>query len=191
MSAAPALKYIDVEAYLEMEESSETKNEYYKGEIFAMAGGTVPHNQIIANASIEIGSHLRGKKCQIFPSDQKIHIEANSLFTYPDLSIVCGEPEGWNSRNDTITNPVVIIEVLSKATQGYDRGQKFKLYRDIPTLQQYILISSLEVLIEKYTRQSNGDWLLQEITDKESTFGLETIDFSVPVSEFYRNVVFE
>ncbi len=132
MGVVPASKRISVEEFLILEESSDIKHEYYQGEIFAMAGGTIQHNQIVRNSLTAIDNFLREKNCQVFPSDLKIHIEANSLFTYPDLSIVCGEPRRWNDRNDVITNPLIIIEVLSKKTENYDRGQKFKLYRVSP-----------------------------------------------------------
>lgn len=191
MSAVPAPKYISIEDYLLMEEDSEVKHEYYRGEIFAMAGGTIPHNQVVRNTLTAIDNFLREKDCQVFPSDLKIHIEANTLFTYPDVSIVCGELERWNGRNDTITNPVVVIEVLSKKTQNYDRGEKFKLYRSLPSLKEYILISSLEILVERFTKQETGLWSFRETTDLEDFMQIETIGFSCTVSDLYRNVRFE
>lgn len=191
MSAVPAPKYVSIEEYLVLEEDSEVKHEYYQGEIFAMAGGTIAHNQVIRNTMTAIDNFLREKNCQVFPSDLKIHIEANTLFTYPDLSIACGQLERWNGRNDTITNPVVIIEILSKKTQNYDRGNKFKLYRSIPALKEYILVSSSEVLVEHYSKQDTGYWTLKETANAEDTFRIEAIDFSCPVNNLYRNVSFE
>ena len=191
MSAVPATKLISIDEYLAQEEESEVKHEYYQGEIFAMAGGTIAHNQIVRNTSTAVDNFLREKNCQVFPSDLKIHIEANSLFTYPDLSVVCGEPQRWNNRNDTITNPVVLIEVLSKKTQNYDRGEKFKLYRGLPSLKEYILISSLEILVERYTKKENGFWTFRETANPDDAFQIETIDFTCLVKELYRNVSFE
>ncbi len=190
MSATPVVKYISIEEYLQSEEAADGKHEYYQGEIFAMAGGTIPHNRIVRNTLTALDNFLKGKNCEVFPSDLKIHIEPNTLFTYPDINIVCGEPEKWNNRNDVITNPIVLIEVLSKKTQVYDRGQKFKLYRDIPSLKEYILISSLEVLIERYTKQSTGFWNFRETKNSDDAFIIEAIDFTCPVKDLYRNVSF-
>lgn len=153
-----------------------------------MAGGTIPHNRIVRNVLTAIDSFLKDKVCEVFPSDLKVHVESNTLFTYPDLSIVCGALERWNNRNDIITNPVVLIEVLSKKTQGYDRGQKFKLYRDIPSLKEYILISSLDVLVERYTKQSTSFWNFRETKNSDDAFVIETIDFFCPLKDLYRNV---
>jgi len=191
MSAVPAIKMIPVDDYLAMEMDSEVKHEYYQGEIFAMAGGTIAHNQVVRNTLTSIDNFLSDKNCQVFPSDLKIHIEANTLFTYPDLSIVCDEPQRWNNRNDVLTNPVVIIEVLSKTTQNYDRGQKFKLYRSLPSLKEYILVSSLETAAEFYVKQPTGFWTLKETANPDDRFQIESIGFSCIVKELYRNVVFE
>jgi Uma2 family endonuclease len=187
MNATPGLN-ISIEEYLDTEDPSEVKREYYQGEVFAMAGGTIPHNRIVRNVLTAIDNFLKGKNCEVFPSDLKVHNEANTLFTYPDLSIVCGELEKWNNRNDVITNPIVIIEVLSKKTQGYDRGQKFKLYRDIPSLKEYILISSLDFLVERYTQQETSFWNFRESKNLDDIFIIETINFSCPLKDLYRNV---
>lgn len=191
MGAVPAIKLISIEEYLVMEESAQEKHEYYQGEIVAMAGGTIAHNQVVRNTITAIDNFLKDKSCQVFPSDLKVHNEANSLFTYPDISIVCGAPDRWNNRNDTITNPVVLIEVLSKKTQNYDRGNKFKLYRSLPSLKEYILISSLEMLVERYARQATTFWTFRETANPVDAFQIETIDFSCPVKDLYRNVIFE
>ncbi len=190
MSVAPKLKYT-AEQYLALEDKSLDKNEFYKGEIFAMAGASFEHNQIVSNSLSEIASHLKKSgKCQIFPSDLKIHSKTNTLYTYPDLSIVCNKAERLEGRNDIITNPSVLIEVLCASTQDYDRGGKFKLYRDLVSLKEYILISSLEILVEKYTKQDDSSWLLQTYTTNE-VFAIQTIDLQMNVNELYRNVEFE
>lgn len=191
MSAVPAPKFISIEEYLLMEEDSEIKHEYYRGEVFAMAGGTIAHNRIVRNVLTSLDNFLNGKDCEVFPSDLKIHIEANTLFTYPDISIVCEKLERWNDRNDTITNPTVIIEVLSKKTRNYDRGEKFKLYRRLPSLKEYILVSSMEISVERFTKQETGVWNFREITNPDELVSIETIGFSIPIKEFYRNVIFE
>ena len=190
MSAVPVIKLLSIEEYLTLEEEAEEKHEYYQGELFAMAGGTIAHNQIVTNTVGEIHSFLKGKSCQVFESNQKIYVEAATLFTYPDVSIVCDELERWNNRNDIITNPIVIVEVLSKKTQNYDRGNKFKFYRSLPSLKEYILVSSLEVLVERYTKQSSGFWNLREAFNPEEDFLIESINFSCSIKELYRKVTF-
>ncbi len=189
MSAAPILKYT-IEEYLATEAKSLEKHEYYQGEIFAMAGASIEHNQIVKNVIYSIEDHLRkGGKCQVFPSDLKIHIEANSLFTYPDLSIVCGKIETLENHKDIVTNPSVIVEVLSPSTQDYDRGGKFKLYRDIPSLKEYILISSTEMLVEKYDRQDDGSWILYEYKNENVNFLITTIEMEIDVKTVYHSVI--
>jgi Uma2 family endonuclease len=190
MGAEPILKHT-MEEYLVLEEKSVEKHEYYQGEIFAMAGASIQHNQITSNTHIAIGSYLQNKHCQIFQSDLKIHAATNSLITYPDLSIVCGAIETLEQHKQIVTNPSVLIEILSPTTQDYDRGGKFKLYRDITSLQEYILISSTETLVEKYTKQSNGTWVLQEYKTKDAVMHITTIDMQLHVDTLYRNVVFE
>ncbi len=187
----PRVKFATVEEYLAFEDESLEKHEYYGGEIFAMAGASFAHNQIVRNSLSAIDNFLKETQCQVFPSDLKIQIEANSLFTYPDLSIICEPPQFYNDRKDAITNPVVIIEVLSPATMDYDRGGKFALYRQIPSLKEYILISSTHYHFEKFVRQQNNQWLLSEEQDREGIVTIETISFSIPLLELYRNVDFD
>ncbi len=191
MSTPPILKYTIAE-YLENEEKSLEKHKYFQGEVFAMAGASIAHNQVVRNTLSAVDEHLKeGGKCQIFPSDLKIHVEANSLFTYPDLSIVCGKIETLENHKDIVTNPAVLIEVLSPTTQDYYRGGKFKSYRDIPSLKEYILISSLEVLVEKYNKQYDGTWILHEYKTENDSFAITSIDMPVEMKSLYRNVGFE
>src|SRR5882757_2625151 len=129
----PALQYnyISVEDYLKAERAATEKHEYYQGEIFAMSGASLKHNRISVNVLTELGNKLKGKGCQPYGSDLRIHIPKNTLFTYPDISIICGDPNLTDNSFDTATNPSVIIELLSKSTRNYDKGEKFTLYRDI------------------------------------------------------------
>lgn len=124
--------------YLDAERVSFEKHEYYKGEIFAMSGASIPHNKIFSNLFGTLYSKSKGKPCQPYGSDLRIHIPLNSLYTYPDLSIICGEPETTDENFDSVINPTVIFEILSKSTRNYDLGQKFELYRQITTLREYI-----------------------------------------------------
>ena len=148
----PAIAYgkqkISIDEYLEMENASSEKHEYYQGEIFAMSGAKVPHNIIATNLVVALTIKLKGKSCRPFNSDQRIHVEANTLFTYPDISIICGDIITQNNDDYNVLNPTVLIEVLSRSTKNYDRGEKFKLYRDIPTLREYVLVDSESIHFE-------------------------------------------
>ena len=150
----PAVAYskqkISIEEYLKMENTSTEKHEYYKGEVFAMSGAKVPHVIISDNILTILKQKLKGKSCKPFGSDLRIHIQSNTLFTYPDISIICGEIITLNDDDYNVLNPAVIIEVLSESTKNYDRGEKFKLYRDIPTLKEYILTDSESMHIEVF-----------------------------------------
>lgn len=187
MSAVTATKFITEEKYLESEETSAERHEYYKGEVFAMSGGSINHESIIGDSYFAIRSHLQKKSCKVFTSNLKIHIEANSLFTYPDLSIFCEQLKTYKTRQDAVTNPTVIIEVLSPSTQNYDRGDKFMLYRDIPSLKEYLLISSTQVLVEHYIKQEDNKWQLSVYKQIEDVIIIQAIGFTTAISVFYEN----
>ena len=174
--------------YLALEETAEGKSEYYKGEIFAMSGGSANHNRIVSSINAFFHSGLRGRRCESFTSDMRVQVKAHGLFTYPDAMIICGQPEFWNNRNDTVTNPILIVEVLSESTKDYDRGQKFEFYRTIPTLRDYVLIHQDRVHIEYYHKLEDGRWLLTEIGDPEALLILETVDLTLPVRSIYERV---
>jgi Uma2 family endonuclease len=186
----PAIAYSNkkysIEEYLEMEEASQEKHEYYQGEIFAMSGPKVPHNIIAGNIYFGLRQQLKGKSCQPFTSDQRIHVEKNTLFTYPDISVVCGEIETRNNDDWNILNPIVLIEVLSPSTKNYDRGQKFKLYRDIPSLKEYILIDSESINIEAFYINEHGNWELVEFKSMEGILSMKSIQVSLELSAIYE-----
>lgn len=191
----PAVAYskqkFTIEEYLAMEKVAIEKHEYYQGEIFAMSGTKMPHNLISRNLFIGLGIKLKGKKCQPFGSDMRIHIEANTLFTYPDISIICGEPETLNNDNWNVLNPVVIIEILSSSTKNYDRGEKFKLYRDIPTLKEYILVDSESIYIEIFRLNETQHWELEEYKSMEEILYIKAVNESISVAEIYEDVKFD
>lgn len=191
----PAVAYgkqkISIEEYLEMENASMEKHEFYKGEIFAMSGAKVPHNIVTKNLSGILFGKLKGKKCQPYGSDQRIHIQSNTLFTYPDISIICGEIITLNNDDYNVLNPAVIIEVLSKSTKNYDRGEKFKLYRDIPTLKEYILVDSETIHIEVFRLNENNHWELEEYNSVENFLFIKAIDEKIAISEIYEGVNIE
>lgn len=175
------------EQYLELEREADHKSEFYKGEIFAMAGATKEHNKIVASIIAAIGQFLIGKKCSYFSSDMRVHNPVNSLYTYPDIIIVCGEEKYLDDKFDTLINPTIIIEVLSPATEDYDRGTKFKLYRSIPSLQNYVVVSSTEYSAEVYIR-SNEQWILSTTKGKDSILYLNTINYQMKLEEVYAQI---
>ena len=188
----PAIAYskqkLSIEEYLEMENAADEKHEYYKGEIFAMSGAKVPHNAIAGNLFGLLFNKLKGKKCKPYGSDARIHVEPNTLFTYPDISIICGEILTLNNDDYNVLNPTVIIEVLSNSTKNYDRGEKFKLYRDIATLKEYILADSESIHIEIFRLNENGHWELEEYNSLTDTATIKAINETVSLSEIYDGV---
>lgn len=188
----PAVAYgkskFTIEEYLEFEKTSEEKHEYYQGEIFAMSGSKVPHNTISVNIIAILKQKLKGKSCKPFNSDQRIYIPENSLFTYPDISIICGEIITLNNDDWNILNPSVIIEVLSPGTKDYDRGGKFKLYRDIATLKEFILVDAETVNIEAFRINESGYWELEEYKKIDATLLVKTVQVNIPVAEIYEGI---
>jgi Uma2 family endonuclease len=186
----PAVAYgkqkISIAEYLEMENTSLEKHEYYKGEVFAMAGAKVPHNIITGNLMIALGQKLKGKSCRPFNSDLRIHVEKNTLFTYPDISVICGDITTLNNDDYNVLNPSVIVEVLSGSTKNYDRGEKFKLYRDIPTLKEYILVDSESINIEAFRLNVSNHWELKEYRTDSEPLQINTINISLSLSEIYE-----
>ena len=180
-----------IEEYLEMENVSPEKREYYRGEIFAMSGAKVRHNTIARNLLVSLGSKLKGKKCQPFGSDQRIHIPSNTLFTYPDISIICGEILTLNNDEWNVLNPIVIIEVLSPSTKNYDRGEKFKLYRDISTLKEYILVDSDSIHIEVFRLNEKNHWELEEYNLISDQVQVRAIGETILLSEIYDGIKLE
>ena len=187
-SAATKIRFTPQE-YLALERKSETRNEYYNGEIFAMAGASREHNLTVANLLRDIGNQLEDRPCESYPSDMRVFIEATGLYTYPDVSVVCGEPRFQDREVDTLLNPTVIVEVLSPTTEAYDRGDKFRHYRRIDSLREFVLISQDRMMVERYTRQGK-DWVLSEMTDPDQVLKLESIGCQIPLDRIYAKIKF-
>lgn len=188
----PALKYnyTSAQEYLEMERASPEKHELHQGTVITMQGASLKHNQIVTNLVANIATYLKGKSCQVFPSDLRTKIPSSDTFTYPDLSIVCGEPELMDEQFDTILNPSVIIEVLSPSTEKYDRGNKFFYYMQIKSLSEYFMISSIETYIHIARKQSDNSWKFEEIKDASASFTINTIQHNIALADIYYNVKF-
>lgn len=175
------------EEYLAMEEVAEYKSEYSHGEIFAMSGGTPDHNKISANLVAEFVQLLRNKPCDVFGSDQRVFINKSEMFTYPDVMVVCGKYQFAPKRKDTIANPILLVEVLSPSTREYDRGAKFNFYKQIPSLQEYLMVESESVRVERYQRA--GDlWTIETYDDLDATLSLASVDGTILLKQIYSKV---
>jgi len=187
----PAKKYFTIQEYLEIEESAEYKSEYYKGEIFAMAGASINHNQIAGNLYSQLHQGQEKHGCRITFSDLKLWVEENDFFAYPDLMIICDKPQFYQARTDIILNPLIIIEVLSRSTEAYDRGKKFQFYRSIASFQEYLLIDQYSVHIDQFYIDSTGKWSLRDYNDIKDILKFSKIDFDIPLEKVYELVDFE
>ena len=173
--------------YLELERKADFKSEYYNGEIFAMAGASLIHNEIVANLISIFNQFLKDKPCKVYPSDLRLRIEKSGLYTYPDITIVCGKTELLDNKFDTLKNPTILIEVLSDSTEKYDRGQKFSFYREIPSLKEYILVSSKTVKIEKFKRLEDGNYLYIE-SNEHQPFPIDSINMNLNLEDVYNKI---
>ena len=189
MVREPILTYgrrkLTIAEYLEWESGQEGKHEYYQGEVFAMSGPKLPHLRITGNLTFGLRLHLEGRGCEVFPTDLRLHIPRNTLFTYPDISIVCGEVETLDNDDWNLLNPCVLFEVLSPSTRSYDRGTKFRLYKDIPSLKEYVLVDSEKIKVESWLLNEKGQWELQVIEGLEGMLCLRSLSLSIPLREVY------
>jgi Uma2 family endonuclease len=188
MSSQPQRRLTSAE-YLALEREAEQKSEYYKGELFAFAGASLRHNLIAANVLATVHNQLRGGPCSVFTSDMRIAIPQTPHFTYADVVVVCGQPQLDDDFKDNLLNPIVIIEVLSPATESYDRGKKFESYQRIESLMEYVLVSQDEPRIEQFLRQPDGRWLYSE-TSAQGTIKLTSIDCELALNDIYEKVEF-
>lgn len=189
MSSAAKTK-LTVAEYLAFERSSEAKHEFFDGELFAMTGGTPSHSLIASNFIREAGNALKDRPCIVYTSDLRVKVNPSGLYTYPDVTIVCGEQQFDDDQRDTLINPTIVVEVLSKSTASYDRGPKSKHFRKIDSLQALILIEQDCPVVEVYCRQSDGKWILSDATELTDSIAIEPIGIFIPLTEIYRNVTF-
>lgn len=190
MTANPK-PYLTEDEYLVFERASQTKHEYYDGVIYAMTGGKEPHNLIAGNAHASLHAQLRRKPCRVYQSDMRVKIVQTGLNTYPDVLVICGQPQFTDAVHDAVINPIVIIEVLSASTERYDRGMKFQNYQTIATLQDYILISQDQHRVEHFSRQENNRWLLQLALGIDAQINIQSIDCILTLADVYEKVELE
>ena len=187
MTAQPKRDMTEAE-YLDHERASITKSDYYDGHVYAMTGAKEPHNLIAGNVIASLHGQLRRKPCRVYPSDMRVKVIQTGLNTYPDVVVLCGVPQFVDEKHDTITNPIVIIEILSPSTERYDRGMKFRHYRSIETLRDYILIAQDRQHIEHYTRHENGQWLFEETSINEERISIQSIECVLSLEDTYEKV---
>ncbi|MBW3625880.1 MAG: Uma2 family endonuclease [Armatimonadetes bacterium] len=186
----PAKSYITPEEYLALEREAEIKNEYYNGEMFAMAGGSRYHDRITDDFMGELRLKLLDGPCETHTGNMRVKVSPTGLYTYPDGSVVCGEAEYEDGGGDTLLNPILILEVLSPSTELYDRKEKFDHYQTIPTLIYYVLIAQDRPRVEIYARQDDGTWNYKKTTGLEAEVELPALSFRLAMSEIYRRVTF-
>ena len=174
--------------YLEYDLHSEFKNEFFNGQIYAMAGASEKHNTISINISSELRTQLKNKPCKVYAGDMRIKVKSTGLFSYPDLLVVCPKLQFSGDKPDTLLNPIVIIEILSDSTESTDRGAKFSHYRQIPSLKEYVLVNQNSPKIEKYHLNSSSKWELEETTDENPSIELHSIFCVLKIDEVYDKI---
>jgi Uma2 family endonuclease len=180
-------KKFTVQEYLAMEEVAPSKSEYYRGEIFALSGGSLDHSVIQGNLTRELGVLLAATPCRVLTSEIRIQVPTADLYTYPDAAVVCGKVQFPNRRNDTILNPLLIVEVLSPTARDYDRGAKFEMYKAIASLQEYVLVDAEKEHVECYHRRDE-EWVVNTYDGLEASCHLESVDSDVPLAKIYEKV---
>ncbi|MFN6540592.1 MAG: Uma2 family endonuclease [Nostoc sp. EkiNYC01] len=184
-------KSYTTEEYLQLEEISEFKNEYRDGKIIPIAGSTTNHNEIASNFCTNLKFTMRGKNYKIYMVNVKLWIPRYRIYTYPDVMVIQGEPIYEGSGTSKVTNPLIIVEVLSNSTENHDITNKFRFYRSIPTLQEYIMINQYEYLIEQFNKNAEGQWVLTEYESLDAVLSLKSIDFQISFSDIYEGINFE
>ena len=180
--------YYTPEEYLTLERQAEYKSEYFNGEIFAMTGASRRHNLVAGNVLASLHLQLRKRPCEIYPSDMRVKVSPTGLYTYPDVIVVCGEPIFDDQQKDTLLNPTVLVEVLSKSTASYDRGEKFEHYRKLDSLAEYLVVAQNKYHAEHYIRQPDNRWLLSETDDRQQTIHLSSIECDLALTDIYDKV---
>ncbi|MFP4063297.1 MAG: Uma2 family endonuclease [Halochromatium sp.] len=188
MSAAPQ-PHLSFDDWLAIERTAtDQRSEYVAGEVFAMAGGSEEHNLIVANLVRELGNQFKGRPCRVYASDMKVHIAEADVGTYPDVMVICGERQFHDGRRDVVTNPTLIVEVLSDSTEAYDRGDKFRHYRSLDSLQAYLLLSQSRMQAELFIGQADGTWMLSSYQEPSASIRLPMLEVELSLAEVYDKV---
>ncbi|PSB53629.1 hypothetical protein C7B67_02340 [filamentous cyanobacterium Phorm 6] len=186
-----AQPYYSPEEYLKLEEAAEFRSEYHDGKIIPMTGGTPNHNRIALNFGGALNFALKGQPYDVFMNDLRLWMPSKRVYTYPDVMLVAGKLEFFEGRKDTITNAVMVAEVLSKSTADCDRGGKFKLFRSIPSFREYVLIDRYEMHVEQFCKRDDNKWVLSEYDGADAVLVLSSVSFEMSLGEMYDRVDFE
>ena len=189
MSSQPK-PYRTPEQYLALERAAAYKSEYFRGEVFTMAGASPTHVLMVSNIVAALHGQLRRRPCTVYATDLRLKVNASGLYTYPDITVVCGEPQFDDDQKDTLVNPTLIVEVLSESTQDYDRGGKFAQYRKMPSFAEYVLVAQDECHVEHFVKQADGPWLLSETDRLADVLTLSSIECTSLLSDIYEKVQF-
>ncbi len=184
-------KYYTIEEYLQLEETAEYKNEYRNGEIIPMVGGITNHNKIAGNFYKRFPLTINNQDYEVYIESVRLWLYEHNFYTYPDLMVIKGEPIYHGTGQSNITNPQIIVEVLSKSTQGYDRGEKFQYYRSLKSFQEYILIDQYNYSVEQYIKQSYNQWSLNFYTEETAILKLSCVPWEISLQDLYQRVNFE
>jgi len=184
-------KFYSPDEYRELEETAEFRNEYRDGEIVQMSGGSINHSRIIRNLSRVLGNLLEGQPYELFHNDLRLWVPRYRRGTYPDVMVIEGEPVFNEGRSDEILNPMLVVEVLSKSTNNFDKDDKFRFYRSIPELREYVLVSQYEFLVEQYIKTDSNEWLFREYEGETAIVSFASVGVQMSMSEIYVKVVFE
>ena len=183
----PTPRFVTSEEYLALEEKADHTSEYHDGKIYTLAMASSNHNLITGNVYMAIRQSVAPKPCRVYVNDMRLLVEKSELYTYPDVMVVCGKVDFVSGRNDTLTNPILVAEVLSESTEAYDRGEKFAMYRQIPTLQDYVLIEQTRPYVE-YFRRDGRFSVLETFEQIEATLTLRSLDIQIPLEAIYSQV---
>jgi Uma2 family endonuclease len=190
MTVLPKKKKYTPEEYLALEEKAEYRSEYWNGQIIKMSGGTGNHNSITLNIATELRSKLRDE-CRTFAIDVKVWVDMWNSYAYPDIFVICREPQYHKKRRDIFTNPILIVEVLSNGTKIFDKGEKFLAYQTLESLQEYIMVDQYKFIVEQYTKQQDGNWTYKATIGQDSEISLNSVNQILKLSDIYDLIDFE
>ena len=182
--------YVTPEEYLEAERRAEYKNEYFDGEVLSMTGASRAHNLFKMNILGSFWQQLKGKDCEVYPSDMRVRIPSANIYTYPDVVVVCGEPKLEDEHLDTLLNPTLLVEVLSKSTASYDRNLKFEYYRTLESLEEYLLVSQEQPRVARHAKQTDGKWLLTDFASRDDAVEVASVGCTLRLGDVYEKIEF-
>jgi Uma2 family endonuclease len=183
--------FVTPDDYLAVERESDTKAEYFDGTVYAMTGASINHIRVVTNLILELGSQLRDRKCDVLSNEMKVRLQDSRKFFYPDVTVLCGEPQFHDKRRDIILNPILVIEVLSPSTEAFDRGAKFQAYQTLDSLKEYVLVAHDKSVVEQFVRREDGKWTYTVVIGLESSLQLPSVECTLNLSAVYDKVEFD